>query len=467
MNSKWPKGLPYLTSWLRAIALSASFFNIIHLFWRNIGTARDIEKLATFAWFCQIPLMAGYHFVAVQLAKHLERSPTDSQNTHPTGSWQHWKEGLGGFFVLFLALVVTGPITDAIAPISYSRSYYYRYAIDADKALFIYGLLSAIASAYLYYWKIPSRVKSLVVFCWPLIDSYLKTLLLLYIPLISSIPVLAAAAIISKSNLPRSLLALTVFLAIIIWFFATAAAFAAIHYYGAHWANWIANWWPESFPGYSYLQQKKTQRHNASVSKSFIHHETSWNLAAHDFTVLIYANILSSIASIPIYIAMSDELSAETLETLSAALYLIWTTIAVILWHSWGRSRAAKIMAASITKAKAKKAKTKKSKSKTTKVNPPKKPQPPADMIEVDLNQMSGEFGMTSMRPVRKKKNPDPEQTKWYVFRSGQAEGPYTREQLWLAQRITARSNVRRENETDWTRAGEIPELADFLTSKP
>ena len=463
MNSKWPKGLPYPTSWLRAIALSATFFGIIHLFGRNIGTARNIEKLATVAWFCEIPLMAGYHYIAVQLAEHLERSRTDSQNTRNIGSWQHWKEGLAAFLVLFLALVVTGPIADAIAPISYSMSYYYRYARDADKALFIYSILSTIASAYLYYWKIPSRFKSLLVFCWPLINSYLKTQLLLYIPLISCLPILAAGSLVSKLNLPGSLLVLTVFLAIIMWLFSTAAAFAAIHYYGAHWANWIARWWPESFPGYGNLQQRKSQRHNASVSKSFIYHETSWKLAAHDLTVLIYANVLSSIVSLPIYIEISNELSTEILEMLGVALYLIWTTIAVILWHFWGRKQARKIMAANITKTKTK-AKAKKGKSKTQKVKSYKKLETPADPIEIELNQMSAEFGMTSMRPVRKDINPD--QTQWYVFRSGQAEGPYTREQLWLAQRITARSNVRREGETDWTRAGEIAELADFIRSK-
>lgn len=460
MNSKWPKGIPYPTSWLRAIALSATFFGIIHLFARNIGTARDIEKLATVAWFCEIPLMAGYHYVAVQLTKHLERSRTDSQNTKNIGSWQHWKEGLAGFFVLFLALVITRPIADAIAPISYSISYYYRYHIDADKAIFIYSILSTIASAYLYYWKISSRVKSLLLFCWPLINSYLKTQLLLYIPLIICLPILAAA-LVSQLNLSGLLLVLAVFLTIIMWFFSTAAAFAAIHYYGAHWANWIASWWPESFPGYGNLQQRKFQRHNASVSKSFIYHETSWKLAAHDFTVLIYTNLLSSIVSLPIYIAISKESSTEILEILAGALYLIWTTIAVILWHYWGRKQAAKIMGANITKTKSK---PKQGKSKTKNFRSSKKLETPADSIEMELNQMSAEFGMTLMRPIRK--NTNPEETKWYVFRSGQAEGPYTREQLWLSQRITARSNVRREGETDWTRAGKIAELASFIRSK-
>ncbi|MDB9513065.1 DUF4339 domain-containing protein [Kamptonema animale CS-326] len=466
-TSNWPKGLPYPTSWLRGVALNVTFFGIIHLFWRNIGTASDIEKLATVAWFCQIPLMAGYHYVAVRLADQLERSRTDSPNTSPTGSWQHWKEGLAGFLVLFLAVIVTSPVADAIAPIYYSRNYY-RYSVYIDKALLIYGILSTIASAYLYYWKIPSRFNSLIVFCWPLINTYLKTQQLLYIPLISCFPVAAisiiVAALASKLNLSEVFLGLGVFLVVIMWFFATATAFAAIHYYGAHWANWIASWWPESFPGYNHLQQKKTQKHNASVSKSFIRHETSWKLAAHDFTVIIYTNVLSGIASIPIYIAILNELSSEasqgkpteTSEALSGALYLVWTTIAMILWHFWGRKQAAKIMAAT-------KAKATKGKAKTTKKAKKTKAKTPADPIEVELNQIKGELGATVMRPVRK--TATSQQVLWEVFRSGPV-GPYTKEQLRSQQKITAKTNVRRVGENDWTRAGEIPELADFLSSK-
>ncbi|HLO47903.1 MAG TPA: DUF4339 domain-containing protein [Kamptonema sp.] len=459
---KWPKSLPHPTSWLRAIALSATFFGIIHLFWRNIGTARDIEKLTIFAWFCQIPLMAGYHYAAVQLAEHLERSHPDpnSQKNRPLGSWQHWKEGLAGFFVLFLALVVTGPIADAIAPISYLRNYRDYYTIDVDKTLCIYGILCAIASAYLYYWKIPSRVKSFLVFCWPLINSYLKIQQILFIPIITSLPFLAAVKIALKLNLSGTSFCFVTFLIVIFWFFATAAAFAAIHYYGAHGINWIASWWPESFPGYSYLQQRKAQKHNASVNQNFIYHQTSWKLAAHDFTILIYVNVLTNLVSLPIYLAISKGVAVETLVTLSIASYLIWTIIAIILWHSWGRSRAAKMIGTSIKTTKNKQKKRKKIQKST----PHKKPQPPVDPDKVELNEISAELGMIPMKPVRK--TLDPNQTQWYVFRSGQSEGPYTREQLWLAQRITARSNVRREGETDWTRAGDISELADFLKNK-
>jgi hypothetical protein len=58
-----------------------------------------------------------------------------------------------------------------------------------------------------------------------------------------------------------------------------------------------------------------------------------------------------------------------------------------------------------------------------------------------------------------------PEIADWYVFRSGKAEGPYTALQLWEVQKITARTKVRRR-EAEWQRAGEIPELAKYLSEK-
>ncbi len=60
---------------------------------------------------------------------------------------------------------------------------------------------------------------------------------------------------------------------------------------------------------------------------------------------------------------------------------------------------------------------------------------------------------------------PTPEVPQWYVFRSGEAKGPYTRLQLWEIQEITGRTEVWR-GEADWQRAGEIPELAAYLTQK-
>jgi GYF domain 2 len=68
-------------------------------------------------------------------------------------------------------------------------------------------------------------------------------------------------------------------------------------------------------------------------------------------------------------------------------------------------------------------------------------------------------------RRVKPAKQAAPEVADWYVFRSGKAEGPYSKLQLWEVQNITARTKVRR-SETGWQRAGEIPELAKYLNEK-
>ena len=65
---------------------------------------------------------------------------------------------------------------------------------------------------------------------------------------------------------------------------------------------------------------------------------------------------------------------------------------------------------------------------------------------------------------VKPAKQSTPEVADWYVFRSG-PKGPYTKLQLWEVQKITARTKVRR-GEADWQRAGEVPELAKYLTKK-
>jgi hypothetical protein len=87
---------------------------------------------------------------------------------------------------------------------------------------------------------------------------------------------------------------------------------------------------------------------------------------------------------------------------------------------------------------------------------------PAPNPIEQELNQLSADAGATRMRPVRQAA---PEVADWYVFRSGKAEGPYSKLQLWEVQKITARTKVRR-GEAEWQRAGEISELAKFLTDK-
>ena len=68
-------------------------------------------------------------------------------------------------------------------------------------------------------------------------------------------------------------------------------------------------------------------------------------------------------------------------------------------------------------------------------------------------------------KPSKKPKQTTPEVADWYVFRSGKAEGPYTKLELWEVQKITARTKVRR-GEGDWQRAGEVSELTKYLTDK-
>ena len=68
-------------------------------------------------------------------------------------------------------------------------------------------------------------------------------------------------------------------------------------------------------------------------------------------------------------------------------------------------------------------------------------------------------------KPSKKPKQTTPEVADWYVFRSGKVEGPYTAVQLREVQKITARTKVRR-GEAVWQRAGEVSELAKFLTDK-
>jgi hypothetical protein len=94
---------------------------------------------------------------------------------------------------------------------------------------------------------------------------------------------------------------------------------------------------------------------------------------------------------------------------------------------------------------------------------------PAPNPIEQELNQVSADAGATRMRPVRQAtpvvKQANLEVADWYVFRSGKAEGPYTKLQLWEIQNITARTKVRR-GEADWQRASEVPELAKYLSDK-
>jgi len=87
---------------------------------------------------------------------------------------------------------------------------------------------------------------------------------------------------------------------------------------------------------------------------------------------------------------------------------------------------------------------------------------PVPDPVNLELNQLRGESGMSQMKTA---KPTVPEVPEWYVFRSGNAEGPYTKLQLLDVQQITDRTKVRR-GEAEWQRAGDIPELVAYLTEK-
>jgi GYF domain 2 len=287
---------------------------------------------------------------------------------------------------------------------------------------------------------------------------------------------------------------------IAIWLFASwvvsAVFMATYHHHFTRFLFWAATWYPPSFPGYQDLQQRTAAKtkSNWDSQKEGIN-ALIVSLVAAIIAIACFAFLLYLVAPGNVESNKTDEavihLTLDTFATLITAvltgaktnqsmyevlplefeplaegwnfLFYVWVASALLLYQYdfWVRSwRVAKLA----KEKEAVKRKTSKKTSSKSKKSKPKKSQPLADPIEVELNQLSAEFGVTAMRPVRKTSSP--EKTQWYVFRSGNAEGPYTREQLWLAQRITARTNVRREGETDWTRAGEIPELADFLNSK-
>ncbi|WP_445173115.1 DUF4339 domain-containing protein [Microcoleus sp.] len=87
---------------------------------------------------------------------------------------------------------------------------------------------------------------------------------------------------------------------------------------------------------------------------------------------------------------------------------------------------------------------------------------PVPNPVDLELNQLRAESGMSQMRTA---KPAVPEVPEWYVFRNGNAEGPYTKLQLLDVQKITGRTNVRR-GEAEWQRAVDIPELVAYLTKK-
>ena len=149
--------------------------------------------------------------------------------------------------------------------------------------------------------------------------------------------------------------------------------------------------------------------------------------------------------------------------------------IAGLLWHFWGWYREVKIASGQNSVKPSKKPEKRRSSSDSPPArsigrrSPSPNLRPVSDPTEAELDQLAieffGDFDATPATPPPPTRKPKPEKPEWYVFRSGKAEGPYTALQLWEIQKITDRTKVRR-GEADWQRAGEIPELAKYLSKK-
>ena len=184
------------------------------------------------------------------------------------------------------------------------------------------------------------------------------------------------------------------------------------------------------------------------IQQSFIRHSTSWNLAANDATNLIYLNVISVILGFFGYLVFGDV--SKWTQTQEEILGLVTLLAWMAPWYFWGWRSEVEIATG---------------KPEGKKKRSPNSNSPPPNPVEQELNQLKATTGMNRMKPVRRSTQPTPEVPQWYVFRSGEAKGPYTRLQLWEVQEITARTKVRR-GEAEWQRAGEIPELAAYLTQK-
>ncbi|MCC3407809.1 MAG: DUF4339 domain-containing protein [Microcoleus sp. PH2017_10_PVI_O_A] len=454
MNN-WPKFLPFPASWAKGFALSSGFWLIVSVllpgyyyyyrfstvYWRNIISSSDFEGAIAFAWLCQIPLFAFYHW---GLAKFAEWVESRSQNQPPTvtvSPWLHWREGFIAFATLPAAIVMGIP---AIALLMLPLR-------DSSGAIVALILGTAIASAYLYHFRFAKLLKIILKFLGIFYAYLLKILQILLVPTLTGTPFFVLTFV-TAPMVPKQLLPLTTFLLVISVFLSGIVGYAALQYWSAHLVNWAAKWWPAYSPGYSRIQARKAWKHNkTAASQSFVRHTTSWHLAANDTTYLIYFNlsalVFGAIASA--VFGEPSEWSETEEEMLGSAVALVW----VAQWHFRGWPREVAIAGG---EASAKKT----SRDRNL---------PAADPVEVELNQLAAEFGDARMRPVRKPapatKKPKSQQAQWYVFRSGKAEGPYTKRQLRDVQKITDRTKVRR-GETEWQRAGEIPELAAYLTEK-
>lgn len=242
-------------------------------------------------------------------------------------------------------------------------------------------------------------------------------------------------------------------------------AIAHLHHWLTLILDWIATWWPQWALGYKRFQERLVQKQRRQhPTKLFSPTKASWQEGINALIVLLAVGLVTVLVWGVCYKITGPDIARDFRKLIFKTMWFLGPIIIAYLYQYdlWARSRrtAKKIKQVEIAKqGEADKRKV----SKKTSSSKPKKLQPSADPIEVELNQIKGEMGATVMRPVRK--TATSQQVLWEVFRSGPV-GPYTKEQLRSQQKITAKTNVRRVGENDWTRAGEIPELADFLSSK-
>lgn len=238
---------------------------------------------------------------------------------------------------------------------------------------------------------------------------------------------------------------------------------------------WVTTWYPQSWIGYEKLRQKATHIHKP------------WDTWKEGIKALIFPLVAVAvtviIASLVIYYSAPTEIDpskknevitlkildvlllslsgvfasakmnqsiAEVLPRELESLSGVWTA----LWVMWLGSRLllyqidARIheKLAAWRERRADKSFKKSAKlSEKTKVANPQ----PVDPIEQELNELKAK-----LIPIKSTS----EAAEWYIFRSGKAEGPYTKEQL-RNMKITARTSVRRKGEKNWTKAINIPEL--------
>jgi len=454
MNN-WPKFLPLPASWAKGFALSSGFWLIVsvllpgyYYYYYRFSTAywyiirsSDSKGAIAFAWLCQIPLFAFYHWGLAKFAEWVESRSHNQQPTVTVSAWLHWREGIIAFLTLPAAIVMGIPaIAFLMLPLR-----------DSSGALVALIVGSAIASAYLYHFRFAKLLKIILKFLWIFYANLLKIFELLLVPTLTGTPFFLLT-VATAEIVPKQLLPLTTFLLVTCVLLSGIVGYAALQYWSAHLVNWAARWWPTDFPGYSRIQARKAWKHNkTAATQSFVRHTTSWHLAANDTTYLIYLN-LSAIVFGAIALRLFGDPSkwSETgEEILGSGVALVW----VAQWHFWGWRREVEI------------ASGQPSAKKTSR----DRNLPAPDPVEVELNQLAAELGDVRIRPIRKPasatQKPKSQQAQWYVFRSGKAEGPYTKRQLRDVQKINDRTKVRL-GQAEWQRAGEIPELAQFLTQK-